>query len=256
MIKKNYKIIDQLRGLAFILMIVHHIHYFYDVGNNYITNTARSSIVETSGTISRSLFILLVGVSLYHNYSKIRKKNNKSECKQKFIYERLNKTIKILLHALIITGITCMLYPNYPIYFGVLHSIALGSLISIIFVDKPTIGFLVAIIMTIFSNEIKQKISDVNLYSGIHTILGTNNYHMAIDYFPLLKWLPLLLLGIFIGYLQENPEGELLDELGSYKKNFNQILTFFGKNSLNIYTAHLIFLLYYYRNGYKKLSFM
>lgn len=243
----NYKIIDQLRGLAFILMIVHHIHYFYDVGNNYRTNTASSSIVDTSGTISRSLFILLVGVSLYHNYSKIRKKTSEKSCKQKFMYERLNKTMKILLHALIITGITCMLYPDYPIYFGVLHSIAVGSLVASIFVDKPTIGFIVAILMTLFSNQIKRNISNMNLYSGIHTILGTGEYNMAMDYFPLLKWVPLLLLGIFIGYIQDNPNAELLDELGSYKISFNKILTYLGKNSLNIYTIHLVFLLYYYR---------
>jgi len=246
MTKSNIKIIDQLRGLAFILMIVHHIHYFYDVGNNYSTSTASSSIVSSAGTVSRSLFILLVGISLYHNYSKYCGSNSEGNCKQKFIYNRIQKTMKILVHALLVTGVTCMLYPDYPIYFGVLHYIAIGSLVACIFIDKPTIGFIVAILMTIFSDEIKNKISSINLHPRLHNILGSGGYSMAIDYFPLLKWLPLLLLGIFVGYLQENPHAELLDEFGSYKIPFNKILTALGKNSLNIYTGHLIFLLYYY----------
>ena len=53
--------IDNLRGIAFIFMIIQHIVYFYDVSNNYKTSYAKTNLIETSGTISRTLFILLAG---------------------------------------------------------------------------------------------------------------------------------------------------------------------------------------------------
>ena len=41
--------IDNIRGIAFLLMIVHHIFYFYDVSNGYGTSLASHKFVNTSG---------------------------------------------------------------------------------------------------------------------------------------------------------------------------------------------------------------
>ena len=56
--------LDNLRGIAFIFMIIHHMFYFYDVSNNYSTSYASNIFVNKSGFIARSLFIFLAGISL------------------------------------------------------------------------------------------------------------------------------------------------------------------------------------------------
>ena len=60
----RYLFIDNLRGIAFILMIIHHVFYFKDVSNEYSTSYADNIFVKSSGTIARTLFIFLVGLSL------------------------------------------------------------------------------------------------------------------------------------------------------------------------------------------------
>jgi uncharacterized membrane protein len=60
----RYKFIDNLRGIAFLLMIIHHIFYFKDVSTNYSTSYANNIFVKSSGIVARTLFIFLVGLSL------------------------------------------------------------------------------------------------------------------------------------------------------------------------------------------------
>jgi uncharacterized membrane protein len=108
-------LIDNIRGVAFILMVIQHIFYFYDVSNDYKTELSLNSLISGSGSIARTLFILLAGYSL-------KLSNDKSK-------SRVSKSLEIGIHALIITLVTYLLYPNYFVIFGVLHFIALSTYI-------------------------------------------------------------------------------------------------------------------------------
>lgn len=226
----HIKILDQIRGIAFILMLIHHIHYFKDVGNKYKTSYAKNIIISNIGKISRYTFILLVGISLYNSY-----RNNKS----KFIKSRVKKSYEIFLHACLITCITKIIYPEFPIYFGVLHFISIGSLLAIPFVDKPVISIIIAYLLIIYLNPIKNNLNSMNMPYSINTMLGNNYYQAMIDYFPILGWLPILLIGIFIGHILDNSSLKLLRN----NSKFGYYLEKLGQNSLVIYTTHLIFLL-------------
>jgi len=57
-------LLDNLRGIAFLFMVLQHIFYFYDISNNYQTKTASNKLVEYSGIIARTLFVLLAGYSV------------------------------------------------------------------------------------------------------------------------------------------------------------------------------------------------
>ena len=41
-------LLDNLRGLAFLFMVFQHIFYFYDLSNNYQTQTAQNIFIEYS----------------------------------------------------------------------------------------------------------------------------------------------------------------------------------------------------------------
>ena len=211
------ELIDNLRGIAFIFMIIQHVFYFYDVSKHYETNYAKNIFVNYSGTIARTLFIFLAGCSLVLNY----KKN-----KDSFIKNKFKRNMEILFHGLIITATTYLLYPEFFVRFGILHFIALASMLCSFIVPYPNTYILFILLFTFIDPP---KINPV-----VDTITGASlNYNMM-DWFPLFKWLPLFILGM---YFIENVD---LDKLQVPQ---NKFLSFLSKNSLNLYTSHVVLLL-------------
>jgi uncharacterized membrane protein len=216
--------LDNLRGIAFILMIIHHIFHFYNI-NNY-TNYANSQIIETFGDISRYLFILLVGYSLVYSYE-----NNKN-----FLYNRIKRSIKILYHAAIISLITYYYYPEIFIRFGILHFIGLITLILAFIVPYKNLYYIILLIFIIL-NYI--NLPSINKYVDI--VLGIKNHYKMLEYYPIIKWTPIILIGMILKLL--NIQLESLFNFDLFNKN--NILTLISENSLNLYTLHVIILVYF-----------
>ena len=209
--------VDNLRAIAFIFMMIHHCFYFYDVSNNYKTSLAKNIFVDTSGHISRNLFIFLAGYSLYLAY----KKNKKN-----FIKNRFKNSLKILLHAALISTITFIYFPDIFIRFGVLHFIGVATLLASLSVNND-IGLILITIGLFF-------VPSINPY--IDNMIGTKVSYRQMDYFPLNKWFILLVSGIIFSKY---------DDITSIinLENFS-FLNGIGKNCLNLYTLHLtIFIL-------------
>lgn len=209
--------IDNLRGIAFILMVFQHIFYFYDVSMNYTTSYSLINFIDVSGLISRILFILLAGYMIGYKETSIEK--------------RAKRSGEILLHALLLTVITYFLYPDYFIRFGILHFLAVGTLL-ISFVAPYKIVTILILILVLFI-----KIPIIHPY--IDLIIGSGALTNSMDYFPLQTWLPVLLIGLILGQNLDVNKLDLLD--------FNNIITDIGKNSLNLYTTHVIILLVFYK---------
>jgi uncharacterized membrane protein len=102
-------------------MVIQHIYYFYDVSNDYQTKLSENTIISSSGLIARTMFILLAGYSVYMAYKKDPENH---------IGKRIKKSTEILLHAILITFITYVLYPKYFVRFGILHFLALGLMVD------------------------------------------------------------------------------------------------------------------------------
>jgi uncharacterized membrane protein len=219
--------IDNLRGFAFLLMVFQHIFYFYDVSTNYTSNYRNISIVDVSGTISRNLFILLAGYSIYMTY---KRDNIKKDDKKKWLYKRATRSIQISEHALLITIVTYLLYPDKFIQFGILHFLALGTLLGSLVAPDKQMTFIALLISMFITYPTSGTFADV--------ITGSNSNSLMMDWFPLNKWLPVLLTGLVIG---QNIDVKIPG------LEFDNMLTYFGKNSLNLYTGHLVALLLGYK---------
>ena len=217
--------IDNLRGIAFLLMIFQHIFYFYDVSTNYTTNYRNIDIVDSSGIISRNLFILLAGYSVYMTYKKDTKKNS-----GKFLEKRATRSLQILEHGLLITILTYLLYPDKFIQFGILHFLAIGTLLSSLVVHDQQMAMMALAISVGVTYPITGTFAD--------TITGSASNNLMMDWFPLNKWLPVLLSGLVIG---QNIDVKIP------VLEFNNLITDIGKNSLNLYTLHLVVLLVIYK---------
>jgi len=212
----NIILIDNLRGIAFILMVIQHIFYFYDVSMNYKTSYSSIDFIALSGLISRTLFILLAGYMIGYKETSIEK--------------RAYRSGEILLHAMLLTVLTYFLYPDYFIRFGILHFLAVGTLL-ISFISSYKIVTII-VLLALFI-----KIPSIHPYIDLMT--GSAPPTNSMDYFPLQTWLPVLLIGLIIG---QNFD---LNKLGVL--DFNNTITDIGKNSLNLYTTHLIILLVFYK---------
>ena len=220
----RYLFIDNLRGIAFLLMIIHHIFYFKDASNNYLTSYADNIFVKTSGTIARSLFIFLVGLSLSITDNKTKKS----------IKKRIKRSGEILIHALIVSFITFIFYPTIFVRFGVLHFISLASLLGSFFIDKKILTF-IFMLFFIFIKPISVNNPIIDTITG-----GKVNYNMM-DYFPLFPWFGLVLFGLFVG---QNTDLSKIEK--SLNIINNDIIIKIGQNCLNLYTAHIVFLIIIY----------
>jgi uncharacterized membrane protein len=219
--------IDNMRGIAFILMIIQHLFYFYDVSNYYETQLSKNIIIKYSGLIARSLFIFLAGSSLVLNY----KKN-----KKKFIKNKLKRSFEILIHASLISYITYYYYPDFFVRFGILHFIGIASLLCSFIIPYPKL-YLFFIFSFLF-------IKPPKINNFFNTITGASVEFNMMDWFPLFKWLPLMITGM---YFTENIDIEKLKLLDLKILNSNNLLTYLGKNSLNLYTIHVIFLIIFFK---------
>jgi uncharacterized membrane protein len=190
----NINLITKTRGLAFILMFIYHIFVFLNLlmNKNYLNNP----FIDLIGIVARNIFIILVGVSLYLSF---KNSNNIEEYKKK----QLTRSIKIYCIAIYITLLTYFIIPDYYIVFGVLHFISISILLLYNFVNNFFVLILIFIICFILSNyKFIFMLPESNLFGNyINGILGLNIYKNTIDSFPLIKWLPKVIIGIFIGYI-------------------------------------------------------
>lgn len=203
-------LIDFLRFIAFILMVIHHLFYF-NSKSKFLPNS-----IELLGSISRTLFILLSGISI--NY---RKTNYKSK--------------KVFFYGLIISILSNLLVnEKETIFFGVLHFIGFSSLILDNDIKKVILVLISSIIINNFTkNNITNNILH-SIFSG--KIIG----RIPLDTFQILEWLPLFCIGILLGiYIKENNL--------NYNININKFIEYVSKNSLELYMINIIISLIWYK---------
>ena len=215
--------IDFLRGIAIIMMISVHIifdlWYFgysfdLDIGTGFWFFFAR---------ITASIFVFLVGVSLTLSYSRTTKKTFR-----KYAY----RGIKIFSCGLIITAITLLFLRSGFVFFGVLHFIGVAIILAYFFLRFHRLNLIMGITIILVGIYLQGLAFNFPWLLW----LGFMPYNLyTIDYFPLLPWFGLVLLGLFFGralYPDGNRRIRHVD---------NQLTKFFcllGRRSLIIYLIH------------------
>ena len=183
--------IDSLRGIAIILMIISNLMtdliYFNIYGGGIFWKYFAYSVA--------SVFILLAGISLTLSYSRASEKSFK---------KYLKRGLKIFSWGLLITVFTWFFIKDFVI-FGILHFIG----ISIILV-YPLIKYKLAN-LAVGIGIILIGIYTIGLRFTFPYLLWLGfvpSWFYSVDYFPLLPWFGVFLIGIFIGnwaYPNYNP---------------------------------------------------
>jgi uncharacterized membrane protein len=206
--------VDDLRGVAIVLMVVFHfcydLRYFgyvsWDVPNGSYWWPFRYLIL--------TLFIFTMGVSLslaHGNGIRWRKFGT-----------RLGQ---LVLSAGLITLMSLYMFPDTWIYFGILHYLALASVVSLLFVPVPLVAFGAGLVIFVFYGAGVIDKQWPFVYSEALTIYTE-------DFVPIFPWLAVTLLGISVGAVATKIR------LGSYLFWLPGWIRFAGRHGLIIYLVH------------------
>ncbi len=209
---KHYIGLDQLRGIAIILMVIFHLafdlNHFAFIEINIYGNLFWFGFPR----FITALFLLICGISLHLAY------------KKEISYKKFG--IKLLKLTIIASAISLITYLNSPdrwIYFGIIHCIALSTILALPLVRHPRIALLCG--LTVLSIRFPLQFKPNFLFSS--------SGH-SLDFIPIYPWLSVVLIGIFLG------------SIGTYKiqmpkalpASSRQLLAFLGNHSLLIYVIH------------------
>lgn len=226
--------LDLLRGVAILAMILGHLLWDLDY---YGIAALDDSVYSFFQIIAPNLFFLLVGMCIVVSFKKRQTKgfNDLNE-----YYKHLfTRGMKIFALGVVLTVITLIFIPDKPILFGVLHCIGISIILSIPFLKyrQYTIFFSVIFIILgmLVSNIVINNPTIFHLALGLHQ-KGIWGY--TVDYFPLLPWFGICLLGLVVGDLLYHGDSRrfYFPDLSVYRPA--KIFSWFGQQSLMIYLLH------------------
>ncbi len=215
--------LDALRGLAIVLMVF--FHFLWDLNFFGFTSFELYSwpIVFFQIT-SAGIFLILVGVSLTISYN--RSKNN-------YLQRFVKRAMLIFGAGLLITAFTTIFFPNAIIFFGILHLIGTSILLSVFFVNKKKLSFVAGIF--IIALDLVFKVSAMNINELFWVGFGTPI--SALDFYPLIPWFGVILIGIFLGNTFY-PKGKAIFEIKKPEIKGINFIQLLGKKSFIIYFLH------------------
>ena len=248
-VTKRFNEIDFMKGLAVIFMVIFHYFYLGKHMGKMEVDTSQG-IYWFLAKFAHLTFIFMVGVNMV--VTRLNSKN-KEEYKQK----QYKRVLHLALLACIISVVSYVAFPDKWVKFGILHFIATGILLLMSFVDKPkvSLGISISIFLVFLLNQMGMLRFLYSIIPDIPAfILGFFNTRFAsLDHFAIIKFLPVMALGIFIGHLFYKSLKE-----GSYRKvkklekiskeiSKDNLVVKIGQHSLLIYMVHFVILYMYFK---------
>jgi uncharacterized membrane protein len=216
----RYPWIDFARGIAILLMFVYHFCYdlvlfrwlYFDFQNSPFWLSLRTLIV--------SLFLLLVGISLF-----VATENGLN-------VRRFSRRLGwLVVCAALVSVASYGLFGSRFIYFGILHFIALASVLALWLRHFYRLNLFLGAALIVLG-QVKWATFD----SAWLNWLGFAPRKPATeDYVPLLPWLGAVCIGLFLGrFLLKHPQILCWQQA----KIAQTLVTRLGQHSLLIYMLH------------------
>ena len=202
--------LDSLRATALVLMLV--LNFVTDLNHFGIMNTETGDQWWWMARIAASLFVGISGVSYFLAH------------RLEYDFTKTSgRTKRLIFWAFVITIITYIFEPSAYVRFGVLHLLALASIVAFPVARKPEFALGIGLILLIIPLS-----SNSNLvWLGLR-----ETGFLAVDYFPLNPWLGIFFIGLALAS-RIYPEGKPLTEI-----QWPERWLWFGRNTLTIYVIH------------------
>ncbi len=222
--------VDVFRGTAILMMAV--FHFAWDL--NFLGVAGIELYSGAWGVFQKltaGLFIFIVGVSLTLSRSMHKRRTG----------HFAGRGLRIFGYGMIITLASLLFMPEAFVFFGILHFIGVAIIIASPLVRRSWLNLLLGIA------AITAGILLENVRLGFPWLLWVWNNHPAhtLDLYPLLPWVGVVLIGIFIGNILY-PAGKRRFRADISVKTLRPV-RFLGRHALLMYFAHLpvVFVLAY-----------
>jgi uncharacterized membrane protein len=217
---KRLGFLDSLRGFAMLIMAVYHFSFDLNEFQLIHEDMNHDPFWLNFRALIMTLFIGLSGIGYYLGHANYKSKS---------FQQRL---LKIFVCAILISAVTYFVYPNSWIYFGILHFILLASLLAPVLIQLPYLCLPAGIFFVLLPNYFRHFwfIKPFWIITGLAPIKPNTE-----DFAPLLPWMGVVLLGIFVGFVIEKLNSK--KEIGFLELEI-PILSKMGQHSLLFYMTH------------------
>jgi len=217
--------IDIARGIALIAMAIYHTGWDFEFFGYLDPGTTGHGGWKLFARIIASSFLVLVGFSLVLAH------------RQGIRWHSFGvRLAQIAAAALAISLVTWYFMPDSFIFFGILHEIALASVLGLLFLRLPIPLLVIAAVAVIAAPfYLRSAFFDHPALSwvGLSTVNPRSN-----DYVPLFPWFGAVLAGMALARLFERFRLMPLLRNGSGLPLLDRPLLFIGRHSLAFYLIH------------------
>lgn len=217
--------LDIARGMALIAMAIYHFGWDLEFFGYLLQGSASQGWWRIFARCIASSFLFLVGFSLVLAHSRAIRW-------QPF----MKRLAQVVLAAAAISLLTWFFLPQGFIFFGILHQIALASLLGLLFIRSP-VWLTIALAAAIIATPVYYRADFFNhpalWWVGLSSINPISN-----DYVPLFPWFGAVLLGIASARIMQATNLLRLLQGGMKPQWLERLLTFIGRHSLIFYLVH------------------
>ncbi len=220
----RYQIIDIARGIAIVMMFIYHFSYDLNYfGYIQIDFSQTPFWLYFRNTIVSS-FLFVMGISLYLAHYKGIKRT-----------AFLKRFILLVICAGLVSLSSYLMFPNSFIFFGILHFIAVASILGLVLLRFYWFNLVLGIGLIITGLWVEAHFFDHPLWQWF----GLMTHKPATeDYVPLIPWLGVVALGIFFACW--NKKHNHLPSWSNWhsQAKISRIVALAGRHSLIVYMLH------------------
>ena len=187
--------------------------------------------LSTNGS-GAAAFMLLMGISMSISQARVKTSSSHNSLFPKF----LKRGVLLLACASLMTFISFLISPQNVVTFGILHLLGTSTLLAYPFLLLPIAAALLGGLGVIGVGEWLNIHPRINNSAWLHWLgIPTAIIPASLDYFPLLPWFGVVLLGIVLGKVLY-PDGEREARLPDFSDNkVTQALSWMGEKALPIF---------------------
>lgn len=222
--KNHFDILDVSRGFAILLMFIYHFIFDLDYYGFIHQNFTLDEFWINFRIIIVTLFLLIMGISLYlSSYRGISKKRFQ------------HRLYLLIFYSSLVSISSWIMYPSSMIFFGILHFITVASVLGLVFIHLGKINLVIGLSLIIIPQSFSHPFFDQPYaqWLGLMTRLP-----VTVDYVPLLPWFGVVLIGIYLGQLLSQQPNESFLKIWQSHDAISKTLALGGRYSLHIYMLH------------------
>lgn len=214
--------LDLARTAALVSMVAYHFTYDLDLFGFIPANTAITGFFWWHARLTAGSFIFLAGLSLWLAHG--------AGLRWPAFWRRFGK---IVLAAALVTIATRIAMPGLTVFYGILHSIAVSSLVALAFLRLPALLTLGASV----ASFILPMVFRSSAFDGALIWTGLGSYApVTADFLPFFPWVAPMLAGVAVGRLMSR--FDLWHYLAWPSTALMRALAWPGKHTLAIYLIH------------------